>query len=61
VRVPLDAMVDAGAWVPSDNTMRRPEGQFSWAAVERLEFVPENADMKGKSGQFDSIVLAKAA
>jgi endoglucanase len=61
VRLPLDAMVDVGAWVASENKWRTSEGKFSWAAVERLEFVPETVDMKGKYVQFDSIVLAKAA
>jgi endoglucanase len=59
IRIPLQMMQDIGAWVPNEQKWVGSQGKFSWSNVEKLEFVPENEDLKGKYIQFDSIVFSK--
>jgi endoglucanase len=44
VKLPLSSFVEHGSW---DNGWFNPEGAFDWTAVDRLEFVAEDAPLTG--------------
>ncbi|MCL2809720.1 MAG: glycoside hydrolase family 5 protein [Treponema sp.] len=59
IRVPLNQMVDQGAWVNLTQTWLDPRGDFKWDNINRLEFAAEHEDLTGISIWFDSIKVIR--
>ncbi len=52
LQIPLDEFVEHGSW---DNGWFNPRGDFDWTKIDRLEFVSEHSDFKGKELWLDHI------
>jgi endoglucanase len=59
IRIPLNQMQEHGAWIGARSEWITPRGEFSWANIKQLEFVAEDADLKGKTVWFDEIKIVK--
>jgi len=59
IRIPLDKMTEHGAWINSTQTWLTPRNEFSWKNINRLEFVAEYSDLKGRRVLFDSIRITR--
>ncbi|MCB9014028.1 MAG: cellulase family glycosylhydrolase [Bacteroidales bacterium] len=54
VKLPLSSFTEHGSW---DNAWFNPIGAFDWTAIDRLEFVAEEAAMGTNSMWFDDISI----
>jgi endoglucanase len=52
IQIPLKDFTEAGAW---DNTWFAPMGKFDWSAINTLEIVAEECDLKDTEICFDEI------
>jgi endoglucanase len=59
VRIPLNSMWEHGAWVNATQEWLSPQGKFSWADVDSLQFVAEDKDLQGITVLFDTIRIEK--
>jgi endoglucanase len=57
IRIPLKDMREHGAWVDAKQEWLSPQGKFSWKQVNKIEFVAEDTDLKGRRIWFDSIII----
>ena len=57
IRIPLNSMLEQGAWINASQEWRNPQGKFSWANTAKLEFVAEEAAMAGINILFDTIKI----
>jgi len=59
IRIPLANMREHGAWVNASRTWLEPKNEFSWARIDRLEFVAEYSDLTNISLFFDEIKITR--
>jgi len=57
ISIPLESMLEHGAWVNAAQKWLEPQGKFSWKNVEQLQFVAEDTDLKNCRIWFDSIKI----
>ncbi len=58
VTIPLSSMNEGGAWVSATEAWLEPRGEFSWDAIDRLEFTAEQGSISGII-RFDSVEIVK--
>jgi endoglucanase len=56
VKLPLSSFTEHGAW--DNNAWYNPAGKFDWKAIDRLDFVAEEASLTGVTLGFDLIGIA---
>jgi endoglucanase len=59
IRIPLSNMNEHGAWVNATQSWLNPRREFAWNNVDRLEFVAEHSDLRGRRIWFDSIKITR--
>ena len=59
IRIPLANMSEHGAWASASRKWLEPKNQFSWAHIDRLEFVAEYSDLTGIRIWFDEIKITR--
>jgi endoglucanase len=59
IRIPLKEMREHGAWINATEEWLNPQGKFTWKEVNRLEFVSEDGEMKGRYVWIDSIKITE--